>query len=313
MSLQLSYRPDSFDQIVGNESTVRALTAKLDSDDVPHAFLITGPSGCGKTTLARLIAKHLGVLDDVTATGGWMANYRELDSADFRGIETIREIRKGINRAAIGGGKVRVFLMDECHQLTKDAQEALLKALEDTPAHIYFILATTDPQKLKVTLKRRCAHYEVKAVADNDLIYYLNQIASECEEKPVPEQVIQSIVDESMGSMGIAMSLLDKVIDLDPADMEEQVQMEAMKLSDAIELCRLLMAKSPWKKVAEKLKELKQQDPEGVRRLMLIYCTNTLLKAKNDKAYLILDCFREPFYTSPFEQLVMACYEVIEG
>lgn len=300
MPLNTDYRPERFDEFLGSGTAVKALDAKLNSEDIPHAFLITGPSGCGKTTLARIIATKL------EATGH---NYTEMDSADFRGIDTVREIRRNMQLSAIGGEKRKLYLLDECHQLTKDAQEALLKALEDTPKHVFFVLATTDPQKLKDTLKRRCIHFEVSPVEEDELTEYLQAI-TESEEKPVPRKILEDISVESMGSPGKALAILDSIIDLPEGDMKEQLEVKAQQLSSAIELCRALMAKKPWKGIAKIVSGLKQESPERIRRAVLTYCTNTLLNKQSDDAYLIMDSFREPFYDSPYEQLVMACYEV---
>lgn len=116
--LYQAYRPRTFDEVVGNKEAIRTLESfiKRDISEVPHAFLFSGPSGCGKTTLARILAKKLGCSD---------ANFVEIDSADFRGIDTIREIRRQMRLAPVGGGSCRVWLIDECHKLTGDAQSAL--------------------------------------------------------------------------------------------------------------------------------------------------------------------------------------------
>jgi len=156
MSLYKKYRPSTFDDIVGNSVTIQALKKSVEGRK-NHVFLFTGPSGCGKTTLSRIVAKELG------AKG---SDFRELDSADFRGIDTIRNLRKTIGYHPLES-KVVVYLLDEVHKLTGDAQNAMLKMLEETPEHVYFILATTDPQKLLGTIKGRCSIYTVEALEDS--------------------------------------------------------------------------------------------------------------------------------------------------
>ena len=145
------FRPKSLDAVVGNGGTVAALQKFLKKGNLPHTILFKGPSGCGKTTLARILAKELGcgVLD-----------LREYNSADFRGIDTIRDISRIMTNAP-AAGNCRVFILDEAHQLSKDAQNAALKILEDTPKHVYFFICTTDPQKLIATIRSRCTEMPV--------------------------------------------------------------------------------------------------------------------------------------------------------
>ena len=167
MSLFNKYRPTSFDEIKGNKQIISSLPELLQKDDRPHSFLIHGPTGCGKTTIGRIIANELGCVG---------SDFREVDSADFRGIDTIREIRKNSLFKPLEG-KVRVWLIDECNKLTNDAQNALLKILEDSPPHVYFVLCTTDPQKLIPAIKGRCAQYQVAPLLERELFGLLRKIA----------------------------------------------------------------------------------------------------------------------------------------
>lgn len=308
MSLHKDYRPDELDMFVGSLSTIKALNSKINSNDAPHVYLITGPSGCGKTTLGRIIARHFkSLLEDETP--GNSRNYKELDSADFRGIDTIREIRRSLNYAPQGKASSRCFLLDECHQLSNDAQEALLKALEETPDHIYFILATTNPEKLKDTLKRRCHHFEVSALGDDEMSDFLSNIIDE-EEKKVPEKVLESIVESSMGSPGKALVLLDKIIDMKSKDMLKQIETTAAQFNKSIDLCLALINKKSWSKIKQILIGLKKENPESIRIHIMKFCSGSLLKKENERAYLIMDSFREPFYgPDGFEKLVLCSYE----
>lgn len=307
MSLHLSYRPDDLDEFLGSETAIKALESKLNSEEKPHSFLITGPSGCGKTTLGRIIARKVGALlkEEHPLNS---RNYKEMDSADFRGIDTVRSIRQQIRMSPIGGADSRAWLLDECHQLTKDAQEALLKALEHPPNHIYFILATTEPDKLKDTLKRRCQHFQVSPFSEDLMEEFLKDIV-ESEEKKVPDSVIEQITDSSVGSPGKALIILNKIIDLPPKDMKEEIEVVSRQLNQAIDLCRAIIKKEKWKKITAILKDLQKEDPEGIRRMVLKYCSSILLKKEDSGAYLVMDAFRDPFYDSPYEKLVLACYE----
>lgn len=307
MPLHTDYRPTTFKKFLGSHTTVKSIQDKLKKEDHPHVYLITGPSGCGKTTLSRIIARQVGaLLQDEDPTKAM--NYREYDSADFRGIDTIRDIRKNVKLSPIGGASARLWLLDECHQLTKDAQEALLKALEEAKGHVYFVLATTNPEKLKDTLKRRCAEYKVQPVGESDMIDFLYGIAAE-EDKDLPEAVAEKIETLAMGSIGKALSMLDRVIDLKEKDAMNQLEADPED-KQIIDLCQNLIKKAKWTVIAKIIDSLtKTQEPESIRRAVLGYCSAILMKGENSRAYLIMDAFRNPFYDTPKPQLVLAAYE----
>ena len=159
MSLYVRHRPKELGQVLGNVATLKKVQSWLGNKKRSHSILLTGPSGCGKTTVARIIASELG------CAGG---DYSEMDTADFRGIDTIRELRSRINFLPMESS-CRVFLLDECHKLTNDAQNALLKALEEPPEHVYMILATTNPEKLIQTIKTRCTPFSFNILNDADM------------------------------------------------------------------------------------------------------------------------------------------------
>jgi DNA polymerase-3 subunit gamma/tau len=311
MPLQIDYRPDCFDEFVGSEEIIQALQNRFRKNEIPHSYLITGASGCGKTTLGRIIATELGAFDPEKSLA-LNINYKELDSADFRGIDTIREIRKNMGLTGIGGGN-RVWLLDECHQLTKDAQEALLKALEDSPAHSFFILCTTDPEKLKITLKRRCLALELEPLSIKEMIDHLSEIC-EAEEIEVPKKILKKIALDSMGSAGVAMGILDRIIHLQPSQMEKAAEKVAARESQVIDLCRALFQRKKWPEISKILQGLEKEDPEKTRRAVMQYCGNTLLGEKDHpQAALVMDCFREPFYNNGRNDLILSCYEIIQG
>lgn len=304
-TLALDYRPRTFNEVRGNETTIKAIKSVMarEKENIPHTMLFCGPSGCGKTTLARIVANDLGCI------GG---DFTELDIADFRGIETAREIRRNMNYRPMEGD-CRVYLLDEVHRLTGDAQEALLKAFEDTPDHVYFLLATTDPKKLKVTVRNRCTAFEVSPLSSREMQRMLEEVLKE-ERVDVPREALDAIVDNCMGSPRSALQLLEKIIDMDPADMEEAVEKAAQDLSQVIDLCRALIKKEKWANVAKTLKGLEDQDPESVRHQVLGYCSAILVKEDNSQAFLVADSFRRPFYESGGKSgLILACYEALNA
>lgn len=304
MSLYLKYRPKTLEEVRGNKETVEALNKMLsDTSKCPHSFLFTGPSGCGKTTLGRIVANRLGCKGN---------DYREVDSADFRGIDTIREIRKQAQYRPLEG-TCMVWLIDECHKLTNDAQNALLKILEDTPKHVYFILCTTDPQKLIETVKGRCSTFQVKLLDEIPMTKLL-RVVTKAEGETLDAEVFEQIVQDSMGHARNALQILEQVLNVSPEKRLEIAKKSAEQQSQTIELCRaLLNPKGGWKSVATILEGLKSQDPENIRRAVLGYCQAILLKADNVQAGIIMEQFLEPTYNSGFPQIVFASYSAIKS
>lgn len=301
MSLYHKYRPTKLEDIVGNTAVIASISALFIGsrrEAYPSAYLLTGPSGTGKTTTARILAGKLGCDP---------ADVQEIDSADFRGIDTIRDIRQKMRLKPLNG-PVRAYILDEVAQLSRDAMSALLKALEDPPAHVYFMLATTDPQKLLPTIRNRCLTFEMQPLPSNRMEYLLKKVCRQ-EGKEATTAAISKIITNAHGSARAALVMLDSVIDLAPELMEASVGLSGEMEKNVIGLCRVLMAKSTWTQVRAVLKALEEVEPEKVRQAVLGYCANTLLNGDNPKAYLVLDSFKEPFYSAGKAQLVRACYE----
>ena len=306
LTLALKYRPKTLDKVVGNRQVVEVLRKQLSgesSQPLSHSILLHGPTGCGKTTLARIISRELGVQDD---------DLKEIDSADFRGIDTIREIRKQCQYKPLNS-PYRVWILDEVHQLTKDAQSALLKTLEDTPKHVYFILCTTDPQKLLPTIRGRCSQFQVQPLTDKEMKRLLFRVVK-AEGESLSKEVYEQIIQDSMGHPRNALQILAQVLSVEPEKRLEVAKRSAETQSQTIELCRALVKGVSWKKIAEILKGLKDEDAEQIRRAVLGYCQSILLSGKQDNTVaVIMEEFMEPFYNSGFPALVFACYSVLFG
>jgi len=304
MSLAIDYRPAAFDEVAGNKATVQAINAILSRDrkDIPHSLMFTGPSGCGKTTLARIVAERLGCKG---------ADLSEVDAADFRGIDTIRAIRQQMHFKPMESA-CRVYILDECHAMSKDAMNALLKALEDTPSHVYFMLATTDPQKLLPTIKNRCVQFTVEPLGEKDMAEFLREVVT-AERKRVPPDVIKLIAQDSLGSCRTALQVLEKVIDLPPEDMKAAAEQVAAVENQVIDLCRALMGRAKWSVVAKILKGLEGEEPEGVRRAVMGYCASVLLNGDAPQAFVVMDCFRGNLFDNGRAGLTMYAYEALEA
>jgi DNA polymerase III gamma/tau subunit len=303
VSLYQKHRPQNLDNVIGNIDVITYLREALaDKKTCPHVFLLSGPTGCGKTTLARIISKDLDC-DPV--------DMKEINAASFRGIDTVREMINSANYFSMGGGS-RVWLIDEIHKMTNDAQNALLKLLEDSPKHSYYILCTTEPEKLLPTLRGRCVDLPVKPLNENEMMKLLRTVVKG-EGKKVAISVYEQIVRDSLGLPRNAIQILEKVIKVPEVQQLEIAKQSAVQYSESIQLCRALFEKAGWKKISTILTGLKQEDPESIRRQVLGYCQSILLKQENDRAAFVIEIFQEPLYNIGFPGLVLACYSVVKG
>jgi DNA polymerase III subunit gamma/tau len=303
MSLYKKYRPKTWDEVRGNQETVSSIENLLkEPEKCNHSFLMTGQTGCGKTTIARIMASYLKIEDE---------DLQEINSSDFRGIDTIREIIKNSGYKPMKS-KYRMFLLDEVHQLSKDAQNAILKILEDTPKHVFFILCTTDPQKLLPTIKNRCINFEVQPLQDRDMRILLKDIATK-ENDTLDKEVLMQIVKTAQGRAREGVNILEQVLNVKPELRLETAKKAQILENQAIDLCRALIGGKDWNEVKEILNGLKDQEAEGIRRVVLGYTQAILLKSANNKAAQIMEEFLEPTYNSGFAQIVYASYSVING
>lgn len=304
MSLHLDYRPKTLNEVEGNRSTVDALkTVLARKTDIPHAMLFTGSSGCGKTTLGRIVANHLGCAD---------IDFREIDAGGERGIDAIREIRIQARLRPIGG-PVRVWLLDEAHSYLGPAQNALLKILEDTPPHVYFILCTTDPEKLLKTIKSRCMQFNVAPLSEKQMTRLLKRIVEAEGVTDFPEAAYQLIHQNSLGHVRAALVILDKVIDLPAQKLLAACEQAAGEEAQVIDLCRALIKGEKWGKVSALLRPIQEsQEAESVRYAVLGYMNSVLLKEDNPRVFLVMEAFREPFYNTGKPGLTFACYEAVK-
>lgn len=307
-SLYLKYRPKSLDEMKGNRTVIDSISGIISNNKIPHAILLTGPSGCGKTTVARIIKDALGCHDQ---------DYRELDSAVDRSVDGIREIRRQMTLKALGG-KVRVWLIDECHILgvggasaSNASQNALLKALEDTPSHVYFILATTDPQKLLQAIKTRCMTFNLSALNSSQMLSLLDDVI-EKEKLAIADDIKEMIINQSMGSPRQALNILQKVSVLPSKQQAKAVEQATSEENQVIDLCRSLIKHEKWTNVVKILRGLQDQEPETIRRAVLGYCNSVILNNGDAQAYLIMDAFKYNTYDIGWPAITMACYELTE-
>ena len=259
LALARKWRPRNFASLVGQDHVVQALSHALDQNRLHHAWLFTGTRGVGKTTIARILAKSLNCtgtsdhpINQPTSTpcgqcaacteidAGRFVDYVEMDAASNRGIADMISL---LEKAVYGptSGRFKVFMIDEVHMLTNQAFNSMLKTLEEPPPHMKFILATTDPQKIPVTVLSRCLQFNLKQMPSSLIVNHLKTVLT-AEQIQIHEGALKIIAKSARGSMRDALSLTDQAIAYSSSNMTEEAVRKMLGSLDDRYLIRMIDA-----------------------------------------------------------------------
>lgn len=283
MNITERNRPTTFAEVIGQDHVVKSLS-RIIEERKHSSFILEGPSGIGKTTLARICATELG------CTG---FDLHELDAASNSGVDDMRALADKQNSFSMSGG-ARVFIIDECQRLSKNAWDALLKAVEEPPEGNYWFFCTTEISKVPKTIQTRCAKFKLKAVGMQEIMDLLTKVRDE-ECLAVDDMVLSNIAGSAGGSPREALVRLQQADGLDEDEMEAMLEPE-QALPMAFDLARLISKNSFDIKDAMGLcTSMKDESPEGIRQVVRAYFTTFVLRAPSNKYALgVLAEFEKP-------------------
>ena len=300
------YRPFELDEMLGQDSLVRAFGQALDRE-AGRAFLFTGPPGTGKTTLARIGARKLGCSDLI-----------ECDAATYTGIDSMREITDRILYRPLGGGNTGV-LIDEAHALSSAAWKALLKSVEEPPPWVYWFFATTEPTKVPEAVRTRCLRFDLKPVSSSDLEALVTMVAAAegLDIGPEAPAILALAAQEADGSPRQALANLGVVAAArSPAEAADLLR-SAVMVPEAVEVARALVAGTSWEALQPLLAEIqsKSPNPSSVAYTVRAYVKKVIMGASSPRTAVqglaILEAFSAPCH--PDDLLLLACGRLTLG
>jgi DNA polymerase-3 subunit gamma/tau len=291
--------------MIGQSAPLQKLKQYVVTGSVPHFMLFTGPSGCGKTTAARILRKRMKCAD---------IDYVEENASDKGGIDDVRNILEKMSLAPMAS-PCKVYLLDECHRLSDAAQSSFLKALEDTPKHVYFFFATTHPQKLRGAILSRADVIEFNALSKDHIIGLVKSIAAK-EGVELADEVAAKIAEHSDGGARKALQFLNGILGIKDVATQLQLINKFNVSGDAFELIKGICGrKLTWAQIGELLNGLheRKEEPEEIRRQMLGYARTMLCGRDNPFADDVIVEFSKNFFDSGHAGLASACYNAFKA
>lgn len=271
-NFHLKYRPSTLEEFKGNSGLTNSLKIVLQSPTTPHSFMFIGNSGCGKTTLGRIIAKYLNCHP---------SELKEINMADLRGIDFIRQLIYECRYKPLMGN-IKVYILDEYHQATPESQNSLLKILEDTPSHVYFILCTTAPEKILPTIQTRCYKYVVNPLNNPEMRELLQEINRK-ENLDLKPEIIEVIIEACEGIPRTALIMLGMLKGINNIeDALDIVYLEGLQQEEIITLCRAIVKGIEWKELINIFKNLTITDYEKIRLAIVGYLGGCLTRARDE-------------------------------
>jgi len=304
LELYKRHRPARLKDLVGQPAVVKALVEFDRRGALPQALLLSGPSGTGKTSTAWMLRKRMKC-DDL--------DFRQYDIGDVGGIEAARTITQTAMLHPLGG-KTKFFLLDEIQAATRQFFQAMLLTLEQMPPWCYFVLCTTDPQKLPTAVRTRCTELRFRLLDPQEAEQLVRRIVQQEEDLDISDLVSDRLVQKAEGSPRRLLVLLNGLVGIQDEDQQLEI-LEASRSDDSVEandLAKKLIFGRDFSQVLPILKQLKGE-PDSIRRTVLNYAGKALLDGKrSQEAYRVIQAFRDNFQDSGREGLLAACYEVFQ-
>ncbi|HQJ56162.1 MAG TPA: AAA family ATPase [Caldisericia bacterium] len=263
------YRPKDFDQVIGHNEVVSVLKKQFENKTVPHAILLSGANGLGKTTIARIIGEKLN------------AETIEIDGATFGKIEVMRDLQESMLYKSFFKDS-KVFIIDECHGLSKQSFDTFLKTIEEPPEHLYFIFCTTEPDKVVKGVKQRCHHFHLKPVPFDILKAFIVFVASE-EGISLKEEIIDIIISNSNGSPRQALVLLEQVKDISSVEEATELMNTSFDKPEVYDLCRALVANKGFFECVKILEKIRDLNPISIKIQIVNYLTGCVFNARDER------------------------------
>lgn len=310
-SLHVKYRPATFEEVVGHKAVVKSVQKTIE-DGRAHVFLFTGPAGLGKTSFARIIANA------VCGGKATAANIVEVQAANYTGVDAMRSILDKAVTKAIGESPCKVIILDEAHRLTGNAWDALLKATEEPPRHVYYVFCTTVAGKIPKTILTRCQQFELSPLSEEEITKILKRVIKK-EKLDVLDEVVEAISESSGGSARQALTYLESCLYCESANEARKIMKQAGQTKEVIDLCRFLIGRQgrDWKTALTILNAIKDQEAESIRIVICNYFATAILGSKSEKdaarLMSILDYFSTPYYPAEkFAPLLLSVGAALE-